>query len=114
MKTETERIRDNDIRVRATDLEYALILANYKASGKQHLNDFMLESAIDSYILNVDFTHLKNLCWEVNKIGNNINQIAHKVNATDMVYQTDIDEIKDYMEQLVKMVREQFYRIPGI
>lgn len=114
MKNEAERLRNNDIRVRATDLEYALIKANFKESGKEHLNDFIIESAIEGYVLNVDYSQLKKLCWEINKIGTNINQIAHKVNATDIIYQTDIDEIKDNMEQIVKMVREQFYKIPGI
>ena len=114
MKENVERLRDNDIRVRATDLEYALIKANFQASDKNSLNDYMIESAINGYVLNVDFSQLKSLCWEINKIGNNINQIAHKVNSADIVYQTDIDELKDNVEQVTKMVREQFYKIPGI
>ena len=114
MKNEADRLRNKDIHVRATDMEYALIQANFKASGKEHLNDYMIETAMDGYVLNIDFSQLKEMCWEINKIGTNINQIAHKVNSTDIVYQTDIDEIKDSMEQIVKMLREQFYKIPGI
>lgn len=114
MKMDEERLRNRDIRVRASDMEYALIQANFKASGMQYLNDFMISAAMDAFVLNVDYSHLKELCWEINKIGININQIAHKINSTDMVYQTDIDEIKDEMEKIVNMIRQQFYDIPGL
>lgn len=37
---------------------------------------------------------------DLNRIGNNINQVAYKVNSTNKVYQADINVMKNQFEQL--------------
>lgn len=109
---EEGRLRDIQVHVRMTASEYAKVKTNFQESGKMNMNDFIVETAVNGYTINIDYSQLKELCYEINRIGNNINQIAHKVNSTDIVYQTDIDEIRDDMKKIVGMVRQQFYSMP--
>ena len=111
---EEGRLRDKEIHVRMTESEYARVKANYEESGKVTMNDFIVDASINGYTINVDYSQLKELCYEINRIGNNINQIAHKVNSTNNVLQTDIDEIRDDMKKVVGMIRQQFYSMPGM
>ena len=45
------------------------------------------------------------LIREVNAIGNNINQIAHRANAENHICQDEINEVKKYQCELIHLVR---------
>ena len=106
------RIRNKAIYIMTTEYEYARIKQQQEASGKYSLREYMIEMAINGYIIHVDYSNLKELASEINKIGVNINQIAHKVNSQDAVYQTDVDELREKIELIWKMLRKKFYQIP--
>lgn len=110
-KNSENRIRSHEIKVRATDYEYMLIKKRKEESGADSLNEYILKAAIDGYIINVDYSDFKQLIFEINKIGVNINQIAHKVNSTNQVYQTDMDELQDNMKLIWKLIRAKLQQI---
>ena len=66
--------------------------------------------ALEGCIINVDFAELKNLIYEVNRIGNNVNQIAHHVNSDHVVYQSDVEEIKHQIDTLWSLIRAELFR----
>lgn len=51
-------------------------------------------------ILKIDFSSLDNLVYEINKIGVNINQIAHIANSELHIYKSDIKYLKESMERI--------------
>lgn len=110
-KNSENRIRSHEIKIRATDYEYMLIKERKEESGADSLNEYILKAAIDGYIINVDYSDFKQLIFELNKIGVNINQIAHKVNSTNQVYQTDMDELQDNMKLIWKLIRAKLQQI---
>lgn len=109
---EKERFRDREIKVRATSYEYMLIKERMKASGLYSLNQYMLKAAIDGYIINVDYSDFKQLIYEINKIGTNINQIAHKINSENQVFKPEIDELQDEIALMWKLIRAKLHQIP--
>ena len=110
-KEEVFRIRNKQISFRATEYEYELIQQRLKESGKKTLRDYLLNVAIDGYVINVDYKEIKDLAHEINKIGVNINQIAHKVNSENQVYKADIEEIQEDVDLIWRMLRKAFYQI---
>ena len=110
-KNGENRIRSHEIKIRATEYEYMLIRQRMKESDANSLNQYMLKTAIDGYIINVDYSDFKQLIYEVNKIGTNINQIAHKVNSENQIYKTDIDELQDSLELIWKLIRAKLHQI---
>ena len=51
---------------------------------------------------------MQNLMYELNRIGNNINQIAFKVNAKNEILSNDILEVKEQLSFISDFI-EQYY-----
>ena len=78
--------------VRLTDKEHAHLKKQANIAGLK------MEPFIRKLIMGADITprppsNIINLIREVNYIGNNINQIAKKVNSENCVYQEQLEEI---------------------
>lgn len=105
------RIRDKQINFRVTEYEYNLIQQKFEESGKKTLREYLMDVGINGYVIKVDYTEIKALAHEINKIGVNINQIAHKVNSENQVYKTDIEEVQEDIDLIWRMLRSAFYQI---
>lgn len=60
----------------------------------ENFGQYARKMLIDGHVLHVDYTELKELAAQVGRVGNNINQIARRMNETHNVYEQDIREIK--------------------
>lgn len=106
------RVRDKQMNIRVTEYERQLIQERVEKSGATSLTEYLLDTALDGYIINVDYSDIKALAYEINKIGTNINQIAHRVNSNDAVSRRDIKEVQDRVDQIWKLLRSKFYQVP--
>ena len=52
----------------------------------------------------VDYSELKELKWEINKIGNNINQVVKLANQFEEISQEDIEELLQTIKQVEILV----------
>ena len=95
MEKEPFRVRDRQLKIWVTDYEYQLIQERMKASGSATLREFLVDVATNGFLINVDYSDIKALAYEVNRIGNNINQIAHKINSEGLVYKTQIEDVQE-------------------
>lgn len=105
------RVRDKQMNIRVTEYERQLIQDRVEKSGAASLTEYLLDTALDGYVINVDYSEIKALAYEINKIGTNVNQIAHRVNSNDAVSRRDIKELQDKVDQIWKMLRTKFYQI---
>ena len=112
MGNEQYRLRDRQLKIWITDYEYNLICERMKVSGSASLREFIVDAATNGFLINVDYSDIKSLAYEMNRIGNNINQIAHKINSENAVYQRQIDEVQENVDLIWKMIRSKFYQIP--
>ncbi len=103
------RVRDKEIKVMCTDME-RLSIEKYASDNHMSISGYMRKMALEGCIINVDFAELKNLIYEVNRIGNNVNQIAHHVNSDHVVYQSDVEEIKHQIDTLWSLIRAELFR----
>lgn len=106
------RVRDKQMNIRVTEYERQLIQERVEKSGASSLTEYVLDTTLDGYVINVDYSEIKALAYEINKIGTNINQIAHRVNSNDAVAKSDIKEVQDKVDLIWKMLRAKFYQIP--
>lgn len=111
---ESNRLRDEKITVRVTNFELDIIMQNYKESKLKTFQEFAIKILCDGYIVNIDTSELHNYAYEINKIGVNLNQIAHKINqinseAPDIyLLKQDVDECLLLMKELTKIVRRHW------
>lgn len=111
-KKNTERLRDRDIHFLAAQQEYERMKERMSQTGHKTLSSYLIELGTNGFILNVDYEHLDDLCYEIHKIGVNINQIAHQVNAHDLAADAAVQEVNLKMDTIIKLVKKQFDKIP--
>ena len=88
-----------------TPEESATIAQKMRLAGMTNSGKYLRQMAIKGYIVEVDFSAVKELSKEVSGISRNINQITKRVNTTDTLYKEDLTEIQEYMEKVWRMVR---------
>lgn len=110
----SERFRDEQISFRVTSFDREMIMQNYKESGISSFREFAVRVLTDGYIVNVDASELHSYTYELNKIGVNINQIAHRINMLDKdspdmyLLKQDVRECLFLMNEMVKIVRRHW------
>ena len=80
--------------------EKAFIFKKMNAAKIKNLSAYLRKAAIDGKIEIHDYSELKNLNYNMHKIGVNINQIAKRINETKSVYQSDMVDIQRKVNEI--------------
>lgn len=96
----SDRKRTIQIKSRVTEYERELIHEKMKLLHTNNLAAYMRKMAIDGYIINVDYSDIKQNTAQLQHIGNNINQIVKRMNQTGSLYTADVDEVKGLMKEI--------------
>lgn len=99
------RKRTVQIKFRVTTEERALIEKRMAEVPTQNMEGFLRKMALEGEIVHVDYSHLKSLIAEIQKIGVNINQIARYVNSCGQLYIQDMHYIKEAMKAIWQLLR---------
>ena len=94
--------RDRDILIRffVTADEKAVIQKRMELVGLKNMSTYLRKISMDGYLINADYTYIKEMNAELSAIGRNINQIAARANSTGIIYAEDITEIKKKQEEI--------------
>ncbi|SER11313.1 plasmid mobilization protein [Streptococcus gallolyticus] len=95
------RKRINRFELRATDEEAYKLRRRITVANKKTFQAYALEMLLHSKIETYDYSELQHLRLEVNRIGQNVNQLVRYVNTFDEIdrellkaLQSEIDEMK--------------------
>lgn len=109
---EENRIRNNRIYCRLDDDEYELFLKKFKSSGLNTKEKFIRKAIFESKIFVVDFSPVREMNFQLQQIGNNINQAVRIANTEKSIssetikkLQRRLDEIWQLQSQFVSKVR---------
>lgn len=105
MEEMAERKRDIQVKFYVTEQERLLIEEKMKLLSTDNLGAYLWKMAVDGYIIQVDYSAIKEQTAEIQKIGVNVNQIAKRVNTTGNVYEQDLKEIKGALEKIWQLQR---------
>ena len=94
--------RDRDILIRffVTADEKTVIRKRMELVGLTNMSTYLRKISMDGYLINADYTYIKEMNAELSAIGRNINQIATRANSTGIIYAEDITEIKKKQEEI--------------
>lgn len=96
----TQRTRNCLLKFYVSEEEKSFIFEKMKAAKIKNLSAYLRKVAIDGKIEIHDYSELKNLNYNIHKIGVNINQIAKRINETSSVYQSDIKNIQGKVNEI--------------
>ena len=99
-KMDENRKRNIQVKFRVDEKEYECILKKVQLSGKRNMASYLRYMAMTGRIMNIQLEDIKTTSANVGRISSSINQIAKRVNATDNIYDEDIAEIKNKVEDI--------------
>lgn len=96
------RKRNVRLRFDLTDKEKELFERKKKESGAKSMSHFIRKTVLEKKIYEVDLEPLRDLYGTLSVAKNKLNQIAKRVNQTGVIYKSDIDDIKKFIEEFSK------------
>ena len=94
------RKRTNPVQFYLDDDEQYILDEKFRLSEMKSKSAFLRKLILYGYVYDVDYSYLRNYNTELGRISSNLNQIAKRVNSTENIYQEDIDEVKELMNQV--------------
>ena len=95
-----KRKRNIVIRFRVTPEEREMIESKMAQFGTSNMAAYLRKISIDGYVVRLDLPELREMVSLLRRSGNNINQIAKRVNETSRIYDADIDCLKENQEKI--------------
>ena len=80
--------------------EYKMLQSKMTEAGVTNLSAFIRKMALDGYLLRLDLPEVKEMVSLLRHYGNNLNQIARRVNETGRFYDADLEKIQQGQEKL--------------
>ena len=105
------RNRNIQLNFRVSENEKEHIGKKMEMAGVINREAYLRKMAMDGCILKLDLPELKELISLMQRMSNNINQIAKRMNETGRPYETDIQEIIQNQERLWDGIRELLSRL---
>lgn len=104
-KLAVNRKRKNVIYIRTTDEEYKKIMEKVSLS-KMNINRYFINAAIKKEIIIFDLTSVFELSAQISRIGNNVNQIAKKLNQGGLANKEEINYLHSTLENIEKVLMD--------
>ena len=95
-----KRTRTNPVQFYLNDDEQYILDAKFKASKMKSKSAFLRKLVLFGFVYDVDYSYLRNYNTELGRISKSLNQIAKRINSTNHIYQEDMDEVKELMNQV--------------
>ena len=98
-----ERKRDKQLKIWVSQEELDMIHQKMAEFGTTNQGAFVRKMVIGGYIIKLDLPELKEIIRLLGPIGNNVNQMARKLNAGGSIYREDIAEVNDKLDAVYKL-----------
>ena len=82
--------------------------------GIRSMGAYLRKMALDGYCIKLDLSDVKELVSLLRKCSNNLNQYAKRANETGNIYETDIMDLQERLEEIWTDMKEVLVRLSGI
>ncbi len=97
--------RQIQVKFRVTPIEREKIRDRMRECGIANMARYLRTMAINGCIIKPDHADIKEMNYELHKIGVNINQIAKKTNQTGNIYAEDVKLLQEMMDTIWQLQR---------
>ena len=109
-----KRKRSKRPRFWVDDAELALIRQKMSEAGTTNMAAYLRKMAIDGRIVLLDMAEIKTLVSFLRRTSANVNQIARRVNATSRVYENDLAEIQNRLDEVWLALDEVLRKLAAV
>ncbi len=108
------RSRKYGIVIHLSEDEKYILDEKTKCSNMTSRAAFIRHLILYGYVYDIDYSELQEYNAALARIGNNLNQIAKRMNATGNVYKADVNEVKELMQKVWHTQKSMLSRQPLI
>ena len=108
------RSRKYGIVIHLSEDEKYILDEKTKCSNMTSRAAFIRHLILYGYVYDIDYSELQEYNAALARIGNNLNQIAKRMNATGNVYKADVNEVKELMQKIWHTQKSMLSRQPLI
>ena len=91
--------RDQDVHFLASKEEVQRIHEKMDELGIRSMGAYLRKMALDGYCINLDLQDVKELVSLLRRCSNNLNQYAKRANETGNIYESDIKDLQERLEE---------------
>lgn len=106
--------RSIKVSVRFSEDEHELLKKRMAVTGTGNQEAFIRKLALDGIIVRLDVPELKEMISLLRYAGNNVNQIAKRLNETGRAYEADIADIKENQERLIDLSNQIITKLSAL
>ena len=101
------------IQIYLNEDEKIILDEKVRLSGSSNISTYIRHLIKYGFVYDVDYSNLSQMNYQLGKIGNNINQIAHIANTTEQISKSQIDEVKEMMKKIWRIQESILSRQPS-
>ena len=106
--------RDQDVHFLASKEEVQRIHEKMDELGIRSMGAYLRKMALDGYCINLDLQDVKALVSLLRRCSNNLNQYAKRANETGNIYESDIMDLQEQLEESWTGMKEVLVRLSSI
>ena len=106
--------RDQDVHFLASKEEVQRIHEKMDELGIRSMGAYLRKMALDGYCINLDLQDVKALVSLLRRCSNNLNQYAKRANETGNIYESDIMDLQEQLEEIWTDMKEVLVRLSSI
>ena len=108
------RNRSRQVKFWVNDEEFDLLQKKMEAAGGVNQGAYIRKMILDGYIVSLDIPELKEIIRLLSITSNNVNQMARQLHSTGSIYQQDLAEVEEQLEQNYKILRKLITKLSKI
>ena len=94
-----------------TKAEKSRIYEKMLGMGIRSLSAYIRKMALDGYCLNLDLPQLRRMAYLLQMCSNNLNQYAKRANESGKIYATDMEDLRQRLDELIDIGRQILSRL---
>ena len=98
--------RDETIILRLSKTEKNCIYEKMLSMGIRSLSAYIRKMALDGYCLHLDLKELQRMAYLLQMCSNNLNQYAKRANESGKIYATDMEDLRQRLDELIDIGRQ--------
>ena len=106
--------RNQDVHFLASKEEVERIHQKMDELGIRSMGAYLRKMALDGYCINLDLQDVKELVSFLRICSNNLNQYAKRANETGSIYEADIKDLQERLEEIWTDMKEVLVRLSSI
>lgn len=107
------RTRNINLHIFLNEEEAAFLEEKFKGSGLRSKSDFIRHLILDGFVVQIELSDIQRNNFLLSNIANNVNQIAHRINETRSIYQSDIDQLKKEVDEVWQLQKSMLSALPS-